>query len=260
MRQASNMRRNLSKNDRLTSPMHLQMRSYPPGARRMPPVMKRSSKTTADRRHRPNRIRQLRRVARLTQSELAGLVGVDVQTVGRWERQEVAILEKHWDRLAEVLNTTVTGLFTEPDPIRHVPVTGAVASGVWHPGTRPADGSDWAVMPRDSDFDTWPLFAVRVEDGALEHRLIGRGSLLFYVPFEEERRCGIRNGVLYVVERRRAAGVERTARLAMETPDGARWFVPDAASPAYEAFPQMGGPDEAVVVLGRVVFIQAKPS
>lgn len=69
-----------------------------------------------------NRIKDARREKKLTQGELAHLVGVSMQTIFRWENGQRSPRAEDLARLAAALNTTVAYLSGETDdPARSAP-------------------------------------------------------------------------------------------------------------------------------------------
>lgn len=211
-------------------------------------------------RPRQNRLRELRRARGLTQAQVASALGKSEQSVARWEKGGHGIPWKYEQPLANLFDlASPDELYREPDPIRRVPVVRVAASGEWTPPRPEDEALEWAVMERVPDLDGVALRAVRLADRSLDRRSIGPGSTLFYVPLEEERVRAVRDGALYVVLRQRGGREECVVRVATEAPDGARWFVPDSTTPTYDALPQTGTVAEPIVVLGRVVFMHARP-
>jgi transcriptional regulator with XRE-family HTH domain/phage repressor protein C with HTH and peptisase S24 domain len=67
-----------------------------------------------------NRIKNIRERARLKQKEIAEKIGVSIQTIGRWERNERRPDAEELQNLATALDTTVAYLMGETDdPARH---------------------------------------------------------------------------------------------------------------------------------------------
>ena len=62
-----------------------------------------------------NRIRQSRRTAAMSQSELAAIVGVARSAVAQWERQDGARPTTAWNSVAPSDQTSLAVVATDPD-------------------------------------------------------------------------------------------------------------------------------------------------
>ena len=63
------------------------------------------------------KLKQIRKMRRMSQGELAEKVGVSTRVVSAWERQETEMTIKHAKRICEILNCTFEELIGEkPSP------------------------------------------------------------------------------------------------------------------------------------------------
>lgn len=120
-----------------------------------------------------NRIKELRRIKKLTQMELAALLHVSQGTVSGWESGNTNIKNEDMAALANIFNVSIdyisgnsnTFLFAPPS---RIPVLGTVAAGI--PMDAIEDVVDWEEIPeamaRGGEF-----FGLKIKGGSMEPRI-----------------------------------------------------------------------------------------
>lgn len=138
-----------------------------------------------------NRIKELRKALKLTQPELAKLVGTTKNQLIKLESGDRR-LSDHWAaRLAPHLGVQPYELFMSQAPtgiLRQVPIIGHIACGDWQEAIEHAEGSVPAVAGGPN------VFALRAQGDSM-NQLINDGGYLYVDPDDTD----LIDGKIYVV-------------------------------------------------------------
>lgn len=219
-----------------------------------------------------NEIRRLREEKKLSQAQLAELVGTSQPQIKRLE-DGARKLTKEWaERIAPHLDTTAYNLMfpgTEAQgdltpvsaPIGAIPVTGKVAANAWL-SVEDMDFSydDIEYVPSASGYPADLQFALKV-DGNCLNKIANHGDRLICLDTAKTG-IDVDDGDLVIVERRRYEGqmVERTAKRLRRTADGFELW-PESTDPNHQEPIKLNRPanGDEVRIAGKVLWIMRKP-
>lgn len=190
------------------------------------------------------RVRESRERLGISQHELARRIGVKQPTIHHLETN-VARGTKHIYAIAKALGVSADWLQTGVEganpplieqptiptlPIRTVPITGAVAAGVWREQVDDLGDPPETIPVSLPGLERATLFAMRVEGQSMNLHYPD-GSLVICCPVAE---MGARHGDHVIVERRENSLVERSIKeLVIET--GKARLVPRSSDKRYQA-------------------------
>jgi transcriptional regulator with XRE-family HTH domain len=185
------------------------------------------------------KIRKLRTVLGINQSELADRLGVTQATVSRWEKGSLPDTSK-LIQLSEMAGESVAGFIDEG--VESVPnstllnrfeVRGVVAAGVWAAAYElPEEERAFYSGGTHVDAPEGARFGL-VAKGASMNLVYPSGTILDCVQIEAFGQ--LKSGSRVIVERRRYDGdVEATVKEYVIGEDGREWLVPRSSDPAFQ--------------------------
>lgn len=200
-------------------------------------------------------LRNARKKARLSQSELAQMVGLSQSQYSNWERGYSTIDNHQLLRLAEILNVSVEYLVddsvTNPHSARatgiRIPVLGSVAAGM--PIEAIQDIVDWEDIP-DVMARTGEFFGLKIKGRSMEPRIMQGDTVIV------RRQGDVSSGEIAIVL---IDGEEATCKKVTKHPGGGLSLV--AFNTAIYP-PRFFTPEEVrdlpVSILGKVVELRGK--
>ena len=120
-----------------------------------------------------NRIKELRKMNKLTQVDLASLLHVSQGTVSGWESGNTNIKNEDMASLASIFNVSIdyisgaSNMLTHP-PATRIPVLGTVAAGI--PMDAIEDVVDWEEIP-ETMARGGEYFGLKIKGGSMEPRI-----------------------------------------------------------------------------------------
>jgi len=199
-----------------------------------------------------NRIREKREELKLSQADLAELVGVHWQSVHRAESGKTTLSTKKKAMYARALSTDVSSLF-DAETFRTVRVRGYVQAGHWAETWEFADEDQYDVpIPNEAAFAQFSLYGAELRGPSMNKRYSEGAVVIFTDAIETHEDLIL--GKRYVVERQRADGLrEATVKTLWRDENGTVWLLPESTDPRFqEPIPIEGGEDDTVRVVGRV--------
>jgi transcriptional regulator with XRE-family HTH domain len=179
-----------------------------------------------------NRLRELRKAAKLTLNVAAKEMGTTNQMLGMLERGDRQLTQKWMERIAPVYGVKPTQLLEVATTGYLIPLIGEVQAGAWHT----------AEVHPDPEFFDIPLPAVFVDTKPFALRVIGPSMNMVYpegtilicchlTDLNEEPIAGKR----YIIEDVEAGdGIETTVKELVIDPDGRPWAWPRSSHPAHQ--------------------------
>lgn len=201
-------------------------------------------------------LKVIRKQRKLTQAQLAELVGVEQPTIQRYEKGRSPSLEQAME-IAGKLGVTLDDLVGEAEIVPLGPrlfVKGEVRAGYF------AEAWEWAQ-------DDWSMYTGRADvrdpaDKRFGLKVVGdsmnerypQGTILDCVRYEQD--YVIPSGKRVIVQRFKADGsVETTVKELVRDEAGVEWLVPRSTNPVHQRFrgDQPGDPDVTHVEVLAVV-------
>lgn len=215
----------------------------------------------------PMNLKYLRKNAGFTQSDLAGLLGIDTTNYNRLERGKTELTYSRMQQLARILNCDPVDLISDGspeltsarNPLRRVTVKGYVQAGYWSESTEWDTGDFYDVaVPNDTEFARLTLHAAETR-GPSMNRKYAEGTVLVFldnIEAEEQPQFGKR----YIVERTGPDGLrEATVKTLWQDDEGKIWLLPDSDDPRHQAPIEInGGEGDTIRLVGRVVYSVAR--
>lgn len=143
--------------------------------------------------------------------------------------------------------------------IRRVLVKGFVQAGYWAETWEWGDDDQYTVpVPDDPALQPFTLSAAEARGPSMNKRYPDKTVLVFTDAVETG--AALELGKRYIVERERADGLrEATVKTLWRDETGKIWLLPESDDPRFqEPIPIDGGEDDAVRVVGRVVYAVSK--
>lgn len=204
-----------------------------------------------------DRIKELRKSRKLTQSDLATLLNVEQPTIQRWEAGKREPNYENLTTLAAALGVNPSELFSniETSPLGPTLfVKGAVAAGQWcEAWEHPQD--DWHSFTGRSDItgNINHRFGLRVIGDSMnlkypEGSIVECVSLFGRVEAAPGRR-------VVVVRQRSDLMYEATVKLLVEQ-DGELWLRPESTNPAHRAF-RLGDAESNIIEIRIIAVVVA---
>jgi repressor LexA len=187
----------------------------------------------------PNRIRELRESAGVSQDELAARIGGDVRgaTVSRLENGRMVLTLDWMLKIAKGLQVPVTDLIAESaSPVRMVPVIGQISAGAWQEAV--AEPNGWVPIPPGAAGPK--AFALKPLGDSMNLVVIEEG----YAVIDPDQRELV-PGKVYAFRNEHG---ETTFKRYIDSPPR---LEPCSTNPEHKPF-LLGS--EPLVVIGRVVF------
>jgi transcriptional regulator with XRE-family HTH domain len=206
-----------------------------------------------------DRIKQARKNAGMSQTELAEAVGVTRSAVALWEAGKNTPRRDVIAKIAEVTGSTIPWIefgttATEPLP-RSLYVIGEVAGGVWKEGTIEFVPIRMPVSPHpDYPVESQRLYVVH---GNSVNRVIPDGEYVHCVCIHES---GVKpqHGDLVIVRRMQHDMAEYTAKRLVRSGD--HWVLrPESTDPAWQSDIVMNGDDSTSIEITDVVIAKWSP-
>lgn len=197
-----------------------------------------------------NRLRELRKSKRMTQTEVAKMMGIGQSGYSFWESGRSKIDDASLKKLAAFYQVTVDYLLGADDPSKskgvRIPVLGDVAAGI--PIEAVENIIDWEEISQEMAA-TGEFFGLRIRGSSMEPRI--REGDVVIVRQQEDADTGDTAVVL-------VNGESATVKRIKKEPDGGLWLLPN--NPAYD--PQHYSPTEVaekpVRIIGKVVELRGK--
>jgi len=206
-----------------------------------------------------DRIKEARKKAELSQTELAERTGVTRAAVAQWEsgkhppRREV--LERIAEATGEDLIWIERGIKPAVSVQRSLYVIGEVAGGVWKEGSIEFTPIRMPVAPHpDFPLKSQRLYVVR---GNSVNRVVADGEYVHCVNIHES---GIQpqHGDMVIVRRMQHDMAEYTAKRLVK--DGERWVLrPESSDPAWSADIEVDGDDSTSIEITDIVIAKWSP-
>lgn len=210
-----------------------------------------------------DRIKEARKAAGLSQTELAEAVGVTRSAVAYWEAGRNIPRRDVIAKIAEVTGKSIPwlelGTVTTVSLQRCLYVIGEVAGGVWKEGSIEFVPVKTPVAPHpDYPLKSQRLYVVR---GSSVNRVVADGEYVHCVAVHES---GIQpqHGDLVIVRRMQHDMAEYTAkRLVLVDKQGAKKWVlrPESSDPAWQADIVMDGDESTSIEITDVVIAKWSP-
>ncbi len=206
------------------------------------------------------KIRQLRLVLGINQTELAERLGVTQASVSRWEKGSMPDT-KHLVQLAELADTDVKTFIDElnidaqpSSSLNRFEVRGVVAAGVWAEAYEwPQE--DWLEYSGGEHYEA-PVgtrYGLRVE-GVSMNMVYPAGTIVDCVQVEAFGQ--LKSGNRVIVERKRRDGdIEATVKEYTIAQDGREWLVPKSYDPAFQTAIAVDDPGEDIVEIKIVAVV-----
>ena len=201
-----------------------------------------------------NNMKKARKRAKLTQAQVASLIGLSQNQYSNWETGKSAADPDALIKLAQIYEVTVSYLVGEDEVIKlrqsptasRIPVVGTVAAGI--PIDAIEDIVDWEEIP-NAMAKTGEFFGLRVKGSSMEPR-ISEGDTVIV-----RRQHDIESGEIAIVI---VNGDEGTCKKVLKHASGGITLV--SLNPAFE--PRYMTPQEIeelpVTIVGKVVELRGK--
>ena len=199
-----------------------------------------------------NRIKEIRISKKMTQEELADLVGVSQSTMVRIERGG-AIKGGMEERFAKALGCTIQELFGfseyQPVSVKEIPVIGSVEAGIWTE-SQEFCATETLDFPPPSGYPPESVFALKVK-GESMNKIFLDGDYIVCIY------CGacpnIENGKYVVAQRTRAGLYETTVKRLTIKEDGTRWLYPESTEAKFQPLKIDGQEGEEIRIIAVVI-------
>ena len=196
-------------------------------------------------------IKQQRKIHNMTQRDLAALLYVSYQAVGKWERGDATPNPEAITKMSSIFGITADELLGRPPAPSSskgvwIPVLGDIAAGI------PIEAIEDIVDYEEIDAamaSTGEHFGLRIKGSSMEPRI--REGDVVIVRRQEDADTGDTAAVL-------VNGDSATVKRIKKEPDGGIWLIPN--NPAYEARHFSPAEIEAlpVRIIGKVVELRGK--
>lgn len=198
------------------------------------------------------RLKELRKMAKMTQSDLAERLHVSRSAVATWENEGIEPGNDKLIQLADIFDTTIEYLLNAPDAIHRstvarIPVLGSVAAGV--PIEAIEEIVDWEDIP-ESMARSGDYFGLRIKGESMEPRIMSGDTVIV------RRQPDVASGDIAIVL---VNGEDGTCKRVLKHPDGGLTLMPlnpAACDPRY--FTPSEIRDLPVTIVGKVVDLRGK--
>lgn len=193
------------------------------------------------------RIKEIRRIRKLSQDDLGKLIGVSKQAISMYERGERSPDIDTLTKIAEVLNVDINTIIGKKSAVIKIPVLGKVAAGI--PIEAVQDILDYEEISPDMVRDGSEYFALQLKGDSMEPKM-SDGDVVIVRKQET-----IETGEIAIVC---VNGDEATCKKVIIKENGAVILQP--LNPSHDTM--YFTPDEVaslpITILGRVVELRAK--
>lgn len=204
------------------------------------------------------RFLQARGARKISQSELARLLGVTRNAVSMWERDASQPKSETMQKAAVILNVGFDWLATgrgveNPAKVAGIPLWGEVAGGVWAEVHDNQDGEFERVpVAPDPRYPVNAQYALKVRGNSV-NKVAADGTIVICVDVVAGD-VELRDGDLVWVERRRGDLVEATIKRLRKGKDGPELW-PESTDPAFqERVPLKPSKGTEVAIKGLVIY------
>lgn len=184
-----------------------------------------------------NRLKEFRKKRNLTQKDIGDILGVNPETVGRFESGLRKLTFEHVETLSKKLKCQPYEFFPiewHPIEAKKIKVIGFVQAGVWREAIQ-WDENDYYSMyiPGAEQYEGKNLYALEVR-GESMNKVYPEGSCIICMPiFEYDKE--IKSGLKVICQRTNPSTgeVEATVKEYVMTEDGSVYLVPHSTNPAF---------------------------
>lgn len=199
-----------------------------------------------------NRIKEIRELKKMTQDQLAELVGTSQSTMVRIERGG-AIKSGMEERFAKALGCTIQELFGfseyQPVSVREIPVIGAVEAGIWMESEGFSE-TETLDFPPPAGYPPESVFALKVK-GESMNKVFLNGDYIVCIYCEA---CpNIENGKYVVAQRTRAGLFETTVKRLTIKEDGTQWLYPESTDVKFQPIKIDGEEGDEIRIIAVVI-------
>ena len=182
----------------------------------------------------PNRIKEFRELAKLSQERLAEMLGTTHPTVQRIENGKQALTDAWLYKFAKALKRRPAELLrVSASEATSCKVIGDVAAGVFKEALEWDEDQQYDVgLYRDDRFPGAPRFALEVRGNSM-NRLYPPGSIVVCVKFGDIGRDA-KPGERVVVQRYAHDEVEATLKELVQDEHGRKWLWPRSTDPEFQ--------------------------
>lgn len=195
------------------------------------------------------RIKELRKTKKITQEKLAGLLGVERSTIGKWESTSIIPSSEMLIEIAKFFNVTVDYLLGNdqvPNGIKtayRIKVYGSVPAGI--PLEAIEDIVDWEEIPSDWIKDGSEYIALKVKGDSMYPKYLD-GDIVI-IKMQPDCESG-QDAVVFI------NGFDATLKRVIKNENS---IILQPLNPEYETKVYVQG-DEPITILGIVVELRRK--
>lgn len=202
----------------------------------------------------PNRLREVREAADLTQEGLAERLGKDHSTIWRWESGRGFDLQQA-ATVAPILGCAPIDFFVTPPKGRMVTVSGKLQAGVWRQSSDiPEDSQTSVVVPDLPALARSQLYAAEVV-GESMNLVYPPGTIVVLERIFPDSQSLIPNKRYHVEIQRADGAVESTLKKLERDQSGRWWMAPESSLPEFKSSMQIvNRSGENLAIAGRVVW------